>query len=347
MQFHLPTPMVVQYGLDVQRQLTPTLTARLGYVGWWGDNLTRITQQNTRVPQIAADGTKFWPTGAPRINPLFGNITQTRADTYGNYNALQAQIQRALSSGLMFGAAYTFSKGLTTNDSTNTRNADNGGIYVSLDKDNPALDYGRSTFDQRHTFVLNSQYQFTALDRRLKGRIPKALLGGWTANGIWQYGSGLPLNINLAFNNSQDGNSSIPDRPNLAPGASNDPTHGVSAGCGGVIQAGEKLGTPDRWFDPCAFLLPAAGFVGNLGRNTVNGPRFSEIDFTLVKKTPLTERMMLEFRAECFNLFNHPSFGLPTILVFNSSRVHTGSEGVITSTVSQGRQIQLGMKLSF
>ena len=121
---------------------------------------------------------------------------------------------------------------------------------------------------------------------------------------------------------------------------------GVTAGCQG-IPTGEKLGTPDRYFDPCAFGLSPAGTFGSLGRNTVTGPTFCNVDFTVVKGTPLSERMNLEFRAEFFNLFNHPNFGLPSRTVFGSNRLHSGNEGRSIDTATQGREIQFGLKLIF
>ena len=346
-QYNLPTPTIVQYGLDLQRQLTPTLTARVGYVGWWGYHLTRSTSANIRRATILPDGTKTFPTTNTRINPAFGNITLLLADTVSNYNGMQAVLRKTAGGGLMFQASYTYSKALSEADSSANRVTDNTGSgYSTLDKDDPGRDYGRSASDQRQTFVFNAQYQFVALDRLLNGGIAKALLGGWAMNGVWQYGSGLPLNVNLQFNRSQNQNSVIPDRPSLAPGASNNPTHGVTSGCG-VIPAGQKLRTPNRWYDPCGFVLPAAGTFGNLGRNTMDGPPYNAVNFTLVKTTALTESKKLEFRAEVFNLFNHPSFSIPVIAVFSSSLAHTGNEGVINLTTSNGREIQLGLKLTF
>jgi len=355
-QNDLATPTVIQYGLDVQRQLTRGLSVRVGYVGWKGYNMTRSTDQNIRVATICPaspcpaglpDGTKYFATTSPKINPNFSTITQLRADIDANYNGLQAMIQQTSGFGLTFQGSYTLSKALSTNDSVVNRQIDNGGPWINLDVNDPNRDYSRSSYDQRQTFSFNSSYKMP-WDRYLKNRAAVIAFGGWEARGIWTYGSGLPLNINLQFNNSNNGDTNNPDRPSVAPGFSNDPTHGVTAGCGnGVIPAGQKLHTPNRWYDPCAFILPTAGTYGNLGRNTVSGPDFNYVSFSLVKNTALTERTKLEFRAEAFNLFNHPSFGLPALQVFSSSRVHTGNEGVITTTSSNGRQIQLGMKLVF
>ena len=125
----------------------------------------------------------------------------------------------------------------------------------------------------------------------------------------------------------------------------------MTAGCKG-IPAGQPLGTPDRWYDPCAFSLPSAGTYGNLGRNTLNGPGTDKTSFAVVKNTALTERMKLQFRAEFFNLFNHPQFNVPNLLVFSSSGAYAATAGRITLTDGTvtglgGRNIQFGMKLTF
>jgi hypothetical protein len=178
-------------------------------------------------------------------------------------------------------------------------------------------------------------------------RLPKTALGGWAINGIFSYGSGQSFDVLTGFNNSQNGDTAnLPRRPNLAAGSSNNPVHGLTAGCPG-IPAGQKLGTPDRWFDPCAFNLSPAGTYGNLGRNTVTLPGLFEVDFTMVKTTPLTEKKKLELRAEFFNLFNHANFASPVPSVFNSGRTRSGNACQIRSTTTDNRQIQLGMKLIF
>jgi hypothetical protein len=93
--------------------------------------------------------------------------------------------------------------------------------------------------------------------------------------------------------------------------------------------------------------LPPAGTFGNLGRNTVTAPGFSNVAFTVVKTTPLAEEKKLEFRAEFFDLFNHANFGLPVASIFNSSQVRSGNAGRLRSTATDNRQAQLGLKYIF
>src|SRR5207248_2365308 len=107
--FHMDTPTVVQYSLEVQRQLAPTVSLRLGYVGSYGYHMLRQVAADIRIPQIQPDGSKFFAANAPFVNPNFTAIDQLLADAHSNYNGLQIQLQKTLSQGLRFQAAYTFS----------------------------------------------------------------------------------------------------------------------------------------------------------------------------------------------------------------------------------------------
>jgi hypothetical protein len=154
---------------------------------------------------------------------------------------------------------------------------------------------------------------------------------GWETSAIVSARSGTPFTAQLGFNRSNDGNSDAPERPNLRAGASNNPI----------------LGTVERWYDPRAFELPAAGFYGNLGRNTLIGPGLINVNMSIVKTFPLHEGQTLAFRSEFFNLFNHANFGLPNRFPFLADGSYSGSAGVIQSLATSSRQIQFGLRYSF
>ncbi len=122
-----------------------------------------------------------------------------------------------------------------------------------------------------------------------------------------------------------------------------------TAGVGSTFQRPDLIRNPnlpasqrtvDRWFDTAAFVAPPAGQFGNAGRSDVLGPAFNDVDFSVVKQTAITERQRLEFRAEIFNLLNHPNLGLP-VRIFGSP-----SFGQIV-TANFSRQIQFGLKYLF
>jgi len=133
----------------------------------------------------------------------------------------------------------------------------------------------------------------------------------------------------------------------MAPGANtNNPTSGVTAGCGPEVPAGQKLGTPQMWFDPCAFSLPAPGTFGNAGRGTIRGPGLFDLDISFLKMTHISEHVGLQFRAELFNILNHTNFGFPSMIAFDGA-VQSSAAGLITNTATSSRQIQFGLKLTF
>jgi hypothetical protein len=105
-------------------------------------------------------------------------------------------------------------------------------------------------------------------------------------------------------------------------------------------------GSPNRWFNPAAFVLPIAGTYGGLGRGTYDGPGLASLDVSLLKNTFITERMNLQFRVEAFNLLNHSNFGTPNAIVFAGTNP-SSSAGLITTAATFPRQIQFGLKLSF
>jgi hypothetical protein len=346
----LKTPTVLQYGLEIQQQFTSTTVLRVGYVGWKGYNMTRTENINDK-PMDPATGTIL--STAVKPNAAFGTITYLAADAIANYNSLQAEFKKRFGKGLSFQASYTYSKLLGDSDSTSNRVTDNTGTgYVSLVPNYPLADYGRGAYDQRHTFVLNGLYNLPG-DQYLKNKFVKGVFGGWALNGIWQYGSGIPLNINTGFNRSGNGDPTQPDRPFVNSALGNNPINGVESGCAGIAP-GQPLQTPNRWFDPCAFSLPPAGTLwagGTVGKSTVNGPGTDTVSVGLSKSFSFTERVKLQVRAEAFNLFNHAQFGVPNVLIFNSNGTYAGTGGQITLTQGGGglggRNLQLGMKMTF
>ena len=159
--------------------------------------------------------------------------------------------------------------------------------------------------------------------------IGKALVGGWTLNSIVTLQGGFPFTPQLSYNPSNNGDGKNPVRPFVNP-----------AFTGPVI-----LGNPNQWFNPAAFLAPpaASGFYGNLGRDTLPGPGLATWDLSAHKDFQLRERLALQFRAEFFNLLNRANFNFPNPVTFTPAVSPTA--GLITSTSTTSRQIQLSLKL--
>ena len=106
------------------------------------------------------------------------------------------------------------------------------------------------------------------------------------------------------------------------------------------------LGQAGQWFNPNAFVLPAAGTYGNLGRGVFDGPGLADVDLSLFKNTGVSERASLQFRAEFFNVLNHANLGTPNATVFSNGAINA-SAGLITTLATNPRQIQFGLKLIF
>src|SRR5438067_3602076 len=151
------------------------------------------------------------------------------------------------------------------------------------------------------------------------------LLQGWQISGIVIYHSGYPVNITDGFAQAFSGGGA--NRPDLAPGCSNNP----------ILTSGDHV---KHYFNTSCFTLPAVGLLGTLGRNTLIGPAFANLDSSLSKNTKITEQFAIQFRAEFFNILNHPNFGAPASGLFVQGPDGTGvsnpAAGQISTTTNPG-----------
>ena len=285
-----------------------------------------------------AQGTLYVPVGA-RPNPFLATSSMLLSEGNARYNALQTEVTRRLTRGLQFRANYTWSKNLDMGAGISASQAINQAQTV-MTPYSPGRDYGPSALNVKHQASGSLSYELPIGEGKpwLSGvhGVAEKLIGGWQVNSIITLLSGFPFTPQVGSNRSGDGDTRNPDRPNLAPGASANPTSGTTAGCGGIIPAGQKLQTPSRWFDPCAFVVPTAGTFGNLGRGTATGPGMANVDLSLFKNTQFTERIGLQFRAEFFNIFNRSNFGTPTPIAFSGTNP-SPTAGAINSTATTSR----------
>jgi hypothetical protein len=342
------TPYIYQYNLTVQRALPSKVVASIAYVGSTGRHLIERYDANTPIPQRLADGTLFTPATAQRRDPLFGELQTRRLSGVSYYNSLQFSAVRRVTEGLQAQVSYTFAKSIDSGGGLFSEEASNAAVGVEI-PDNIFNERGLSNFDIRHSVVLNLLYEIPTR-KNLRG-IAGQMLRGWAIGSIGTFANGVPFTVENSANRSQNklSGASFADRPNLVPGASTNPTSGVSRGCAGVA-AGTRVGTSILYFDPCAFFPQTLGTFGNLGRNTLIGPGITEVDFSVMKRFPITEQKNLQFRAECFNLANHPNFQAPsttTRQIFNMAGQLSSSAGVLTATTTSSRQIQFGLKFIF
>jgi hypothetical protein len=336
----LRTPTVESWSLKVEQQLAPNTTVSVGYVGSHGYHEFLSADANLPIgticpaapcPASYPAGLLYYPTGAPLANNSVSNTTHWFSQGISSYNGLEADFNQRLTHGLQFRGVYTFSKALDDGDNLNTSVATNSPAFVANPLD-PRADYGRASFDIRHAGVINATYDLP-FGRGSDGNAwVRRAFGNWQISGIETLQSGLPFTPQLSYNPSNDGDSRNPVRPSINPNFT-----------GQLIS-----GNPNRYFNPSAFIQPLPGTYGNAGRNTLPGPSIIETDISAAKKFFISERVGLQFRGEIFNLFNHTNFNTPNPVVYAAA---TGgpspTAGVVTSTATSSRQVQLGLKLSW
>ncbi|HYR91200.1 MAG TPA: TonB-dependent receptor [Terriglobia bacterium] len=389
--FDLGQPYSVQSNFTIERELPWDMAATVSYVGNRGTHLYRRTEGNPLIPAgtpgVDANGNRvcrnagpvaFDPTGPKcwlgtetRVNRNWDAASRIQSDSNSFYNALQVQLRKRLGRGLQFQGSYTYSKAI--DETQGLVDAENlTSHYAASDPFNRLLDRGVSSFDITHNWSFNTIYRLPQLIS--SGGPVGGLLNGWWVSGIFRVNNGLPFTPTLGANRSRSGvlgNARGLDRPDLVAGIkAADINKGTSRGCD-FIAPGTPVGTPNLWFDPCAFTIPPDGFLGTAGRNIVRGPGLTNLDFSMAKDTPLRmfgENGKLEFRAEVFNILNHANFATPEIglgdtlsaaLVFPGSPSEFGSGGnlipqqrlpsvgKILRTITPSRQIQFSLKLMF
>jgi len=328
---------VQSWNLNVQHKLAPTLGVMVGYFGNKGTHL-EIDRNINQFETLGVSASRPFPLISPTSSffpgkSLSTSLTFRDSSANSSYNALWVTANKTFSRGVQFNTSYTWSH------SIDDVSRNNQGIFIQ-DSTDIGNSRGSSDFDVRHRFVANAIY-----DLPFKGN---RLVSGWEVATILSAQSGNPFTVVLATAGVTGTANTI--RPDL-------------------IGPVKTTGNPTQWIsNPIGtFALPAAGTLGNLGRNTIYGPGFTDVDLSLVKNTKLTERVNLQFRADAFDLFNHPNFGQPGPLAGNGATIITftpvtGQPGVFTIPASfssiastrfptadsgSSRQLQLALKLQF
>lgn len=333
-QSNAKTPTVEEWRFTVERQLDRNTVLRLAYVGSFGYHGLLSVDPNTiparicasasgckaggtpgATTSIAPQSAQYIPVGS-RPNPYLGAGFFWYMEGNSSYNALQADVSRRLTQGVEFRANYTWSKNLDMNSALTGAQANNQPQMI-LDRNDVKRDWGPSALNVTSQGSISWTYALP-------------VIRGFEFNGIATFLSGFPFTPQIGSNRSGDGDTRNPDRPSLNPAF------------GGPV----VVGNPNQWFNPGAFVLPAAGTYGNLGRGTYMGPGLAAIDLSLVKDIVITERMHLQVRSEFFNILNHTNLGTPNAIVFSGGAV-SPSAGLITATATTSRQIQFGLKLIF
>jgi len=314
--------MVQQMSFGVQREVVKNTKLEVSYVHTHATRLMRPI--NINVPQAGVLGAS----PGNRLNtyrPYVGYSTISNRETSGGslYDGLQVSFTRRVST-LTLGVAYTYSKSIDDGSS------ERGGGDMPPNKDNIRAERAVSDGSRGQVFTANFIWQAPKLARgRLDGAVGRSVLNGWQLSGIARLWSGVPLDVLLSYDIAGIG-ATQNQRPNVV-----------------AATAGPR--TPNQWFNTQAFALPAVGTFGNLARNAVAGPGVNKWDLALFKSFRMSEKWTAQFRAEYFNVFNHPSFTtVGTTLTATATTINpaTGNFGVVTAT-RDARVAQMSLKVSF
>ena len=379
---NMRTAYVQQYNAGVQYELRGNLLFELAYVGSRGVNLIRdvaINQSRLASPQrpiINAVTGQVITTNRPDATNValrapyqgveVGGFLQIQSTAQSTYNSAQLSLTRRLSHGLQFLAAYTFAKSI---DNASGGSASTGDvrdtIFIAGNQLDNRANRGVSDFDRTHRFVLSYLWDAGRPSFAKGSTFGRFLFCDWQVGGIITAMSGLPIDIldggAGSFYGLTGGNNALV-RPSWAPGAtSSTATSNIPSG---------------YYFNPLAFVRPivltgqvipssngtaTAGAngtdLGNVGRNTLRGPKQTNVDFSLIKRFRFRESKTIELRAEFFNLLNHVNFAnpvsnlsaVPTTSVAATGQIigNAGDFGRIVGTSSNPRVIQFAMKFNF
>jgi len=354
---NIDTPAILSYSLKIEQQIAPSTSFTIGYNG--SHSYHQILSGDLNEPAFTVvNGVVTYPT-TTKANPALANSTSWWSGGSGNYNALVADLRHDLAHGLQFRANYTWSKNLDDGSAWNTSVSANTPAFVSVPQ-LPHLDYGPAATDIRNIFAANVTYDLPFGEGReffstTKG-VTSHVISGWTIAAITSVFTGFPFSPQLGYNPTGSGDSRNPVRPNVNPNFT-----GTLYTKGSTAKRVSQYFNPQAFSEPTSFLSSASaitgGTVGNASRDALVGPGYADWDLSLLKSTQISERVRLQFRAEFFNVLNHANLALPAETVFASAPTLVGgvytpaaasaTAGVITSTASTSRQIQLGAKIIF
>ena len=310
----LHAPYFMEWSFGIEHQLGNTASVQGQYVGTRAVNQPYLTQVNgyqTVCPGCFAPFPYLQPT-----DPRLSAVTQFSTGENSHYNGLQLTAMKRLGHGLQGQVNYTWSRCMDTISNGGFLQFSAGGILSPLPGE-LARDYGPCDYDIRHN--LNAQYVYQR-PVKVRNRLLAQALNGWQISGTVFWHSGVPFSV-LSTPYSANGNGIVqgsgPQFASVVPGAPLYDHHPIP----GVTQPGTI-----QWLNPDAFVSavdPSTGQCsggddprhcqfGSLGRNALRGPDFFWNDFYLTKWFPVTERVKLRVEAQCFNVFNHPNFGLPS-----------------------------------
>jgi hypothetical protein len=376
-EHHPKRNYVMQWNLNVQRQILPSLTAVVGYVGSHGVHQAfRADDGNIVLPSTLTSAGYLWPNpvGSGDLvnkNSNVGGIRFLNWPGSSSYNALQIGVRKQMTHGLQVQGSYTWGKSIDNNSGVIAGDTFGNGIG-SLSWFDLRLSRAVSDYNVPRTLVVNASWVLPT--SRSASPILGFVANGWELGGILKLNDGPPFTPTFGTSggdplglNSTDP-WAFPDRLS-GPGCSSlvnkgNPNNYIKTGCFSVplapsvafFNAPAPLGcdpATGQSTDPAApNYLWCFNLRGNAGRNIIPGPGLVNLDFSVFKNNPvrrISESFNVQFRAEIFNILNHANFALPVepdnTDIFDEGGQPTGTEGLLTKTTTSSRQIQFALKV--
>jgi hypothetical protein len=302
----ITTPYNQEWSFGIQRQVMASTVLDVSYLGNKGTHLIG----GARNIDQAVPGAGAIPPRRPY--PAYTSVSTFLSDGLSNYNALRVNLKRNISKGLTFTGSYVWSKMI---DTTDTAFLAQSGNAAKRDQRNPGAERGLAAFDARQRFVFNFVWALPLGKGRFRD--------GWQLSGIYTVQTGTPIDVGLSYDNSNTGNAGSLDRPNCV--------------------ANPNVGGPHTvldWFNTSAFAAPVPYTFGNCGKNVITAPGIQNMDLLLSKIFAPIERLRIQFRAEVFNIANHPNFDPP------NSTYGSPVFGQISSA-GDARETQFALKFLF
>jgi hypothetical protein len=359
---------VMQWNLNIQRELAKNLTAMVAYVGSRGVHQPfRVDDANDVLPSKTTAGYvwPFNPDGSPLnpLNPNFGSIRGMFYRGHSYYDALEAQVLKRMSHGLQIQGVYTWGKAIDTSSATVAGDAF-GNSISSLHWFDLRLSRALADFNVTRNFTVNTTWD--APSPKSGPSTVKWLAGGWEVGAIYTAHDGVPFTPTFGTDGDPQGiNNSDPWAfPNrlTGPGCGTavhpgNPTNYINLNCFAVPTA-PNPGFYSQFCNPTVgdpSLLQCFNLRGNAGRNSLIGPGTSNLDFSLFKNNyikSVSEVFNIQFRAEVFNILNHANFAPPatptnTDIFDSTGSLLTSTAGQLTSTTTTAREIQFAIKVTF
>jgi|SRR5579872_4847195 len=365
---------VLQWNVNLQRELAPNLTATVGYVGSRGIHLpVSVGDMDIVLPTKTPLGYIFPnPIGSVnKINTNFGSVGGTIFGGDSWYDALEVGVQKTMRHGVQLQGSFTWGKGIDTSSAAGSPDQFSNSISTLPWYDLKSA-RGLSDFNIGRTFVISATWQIPS---------PKSLSGpaewitnGWELGGVYKASDGVPFTATFGTDGDPQGlSSSDPwDFPNRLTGPDcqslvnpENPNNYIKTQCFAVPTAPSPAffsAPPPLGCDPAFGSLNPTdpnylwcfNLRGNAGRNILIGPGTSNLDFSVFKNNHvkrISENFNVQFRAEFFNILNHPNFAIPIMPdntdIFDSTGTPTGAAGLLTSTTTTAREIQFALKLSW